>query len=162
MAILSPNFSPSTTGKRWETSNKFGAGARCEVFGARAAEPSPRLLPTTQARTLLFTMKWNQLTKGETRRVIYVENKDGNIDGTAARIDWVSFSKSGRTVYYRGRSLKKAKGGGIRGNYFDEETGEEYWISGVKKRGSNVHWAKSVEVLVDEDAAEEYELIIND
>ncbi len=107
-------------------------------------------------------MKNNQLTKGENRRVMYVENKDGDIDGVDARIGWVTSSKSGRTVYYRGKALKRAKGSGIRGNYFDEETGEEYWISGVKKRGSNARWAESTDITVDEDAIKEYEKILNE
>jgi len=107
-------------------------------------------------------MKNNQLTQGQNRRVMYVENKDGDIDGFSARIGWVEFSKSGRSVYYRGRTLKRAGGQGIRGNYYDEETREEYWISGVKKRGTNTHWAESVEVFIDEDAKEEYQRIINE
>lgn len=82
-------------------------------------------------------MKTNQLTQGQNRRIMYVENKDGDIDGASARIGWVEFSKSGRTVYYRGKSLKRATGGGIKGNHIDEDTGEEYWVSGIKKRGSN-------------------------
>lgn len=88
-----------------------------------------------------------------------MENKDGEIDGSAARIGWVEFSQSGKTVYYRGRILKRAKGGGVRGNHFDEQTGEEYWISGIKKRGSNTHWAEQTKVVVDPDAAKEYERI---
>ncbi len=107
-------------------------------------------------------MKRNQLTKGETRRVMYVENKDGEIDGVAARIGWVEFSKSGRTVYYRGRTLKRAKGGGIRGNHYDEATGEEYWISGIKIKGSNTHSAEPVTVSIDEDAVEEHSRLKND
>jgi len=107
-------------------------------------------------------MKNNQLTKGQNRRVMYVENKDGDIDGLSARIGWVEFSKSGRSVYYRDRTLKRAGGQGIRGNHYDEETREEYWISGVKKRGTNTHWAESVEVSIDEDAKEEYQRIINE
>jgi len=88
---------------------------------------------------------------------MYVENKEGLLDGANGRIGWVTFSKTGQTVYYRGRSLKKATGGGIRGNFFDTETGEEYWVSGVKKRGSNAHWAESnVSVEIDADALEEY------
>ncbi len=106
-------------------------------------------------------MKTNQLTKGEKRRVMYVENKDGEIDGIDARIGWVTFSKSGRSVYYRGKILKRAQRGGIRGNHFDEKTGEEYWISGIKKRGSNGHWAESSIITVDEDALEEYKRILN-
>ena len=101
-------------------------------------------------------MKTNQLTKGENRRVMYVENKEGNIDGVPARIGWVEFSKSGSSVYYRDKVLKKAKGGGIAGNFYDQETGEEYWVSGIKKRGSNAHPAESVKVEVDPDAMEEY------
>ena len=104
-------------------------------------------------------MKNNQLTKGENRRVMYVENKDGDIDGVSARIGWVEFSKSGLSVYYRGHTLKRSKGGGISGNHYDEETGEEYWVSGIKKRGSNSHWAESVDIFIDEDAKEEYERI---
>ena len=90
---------------------------------------------------------------------MYVENKEGDIDGADARIGWVTFSKTGRTVYYRGRALQRAKGQGILGNFFDTESGEEYWVSGVKKRGSNAHWAESVTVAVDSDAQDEYERI---
>ena len=107
-------------------------------------------------------MKKNQLTKGEKKRVIYIENKDGEIDGVNARIGWATFSKSGRSVYYREKTLKRAIRGGIRGNHFDEATGEEYWISGIKKRGSNTHWAESATVAVDDDALEEYKKILND
>jgi len=84
-------------------------------------------------------MKKNQLTKGLARRVMYIENKDGELDGTAARISWVEFSKSDLTVYYRNKSFSRAKGGGIAGNYIDLETGDEYWISGIKKKGTNSH-----------------------
>jgi hypothetical protein len=101
-------------------------------------------------------MKNSQLTRSQTRRLMYVENKEGHIDGVPARIGWVKFSKTGRTVYYRGKSLQVSKGGGVRGNFFDIETGEEYWVSGVKKRGSNAHYAEPVDPVVDDDALEEY------
>lgn len=104
----------------------------------------------------LYGMKKNQLTRGENKRIMYVENKDGDIDGVPGRIGWVTFSQTGRSVYYRGRTLKRAKGGGVRGNFFDEATGQEYWISGVKKEGSNTHWAESTKVEVDGDAVDEY------
>ena len=103
-------------------------------------------------------MKRNQLTKGENRRVMYVENKEGVIDGYPARIGWVEFSKSGMTVYYRGRNLKRSSRL-VRGNHIDEETGDEYWVSGVKKRGSNAHWAEPISIHVDADAREEYKRI---
>ena len=107
-------------------------------------------------------MKKNQLTKGESRRVMYVENKDGDIDGVSARIGWVEFSKSGLSVYYRGRKLKRSKGKGVRGNHFDEDTGEEYWVSGIKKKGSNIHWAETSDVVIDDDAKDEYARIKNE
>jgi hypothetical protein len=89
------------------------------------------------------------------RRVMYVENKDCDIDGVRARIGWVTFSKTGQTVYYRGRELTKANG--VSGNFLDVATGDEYWVSGIKKRGSNVHWAEAgVSVVVDADARDEY------
>lgn len=102
----------------------------------------------------------SQLTRGLSQRLMYVENKNGSIDGADARIGWVTFSKSGRTVYYRGRELLRMKGGGVRGNYFDCETREEYWVSGVKRRGSNVHPHERVAVLVDPDAADAYAELI--
>lgn len=107
-------------------------------------------------------MTTNQLTRGEKRRVMYVENKDGDIDGVPARIGWVSFSKTGLSVYYRGRTLKRTKGRGIRGNYRDEETGEEFWVSGLKGRGSNVHWAEPTKVTIDGDARDEYRRLRED
>ena len=98
----------------------------------------------------------NQLNRGLKRRLMYVENKDGKIDGVDARIGWVEFSRSGRTVYYRGRALQRLKGGGVRGNFFDASSGEEYWISGIKTRGSNTHWAEMTSVKIDADALNEY------
>jgi hypothetical protein len=99
--------------------------------------------------------KETQLTRGLKRRLMYVENKDGEVDGARARIGWVSFSKTGKTVYYRGRELAKANG--ISGNFLDVATRDEYWVSGIKKRGSNAHHAESgVSVIVDADAMDEY------
>lgn len=101
----------------------------------------------------------SQLTQGQKKRLMYVENKEGEIDGFNARIGWVEFSKTGRSIYYRNRILKRIKGGGIRGNYYCESTGEEYWVSGVKSKGSNAHWAESPNIGIDDDAKEEYEKI---
>jgi len=91
---------------------------------------------------------------------MYIENKSGTIDGAHARIGWVTVSKSGQTVYYRDRLLAKAKGGGIRGNFFDAVTSEEFWVSGIKKRGSNAHPAeRGVAIIIDDDAQAEYQAI---
>jgi hypothetical protein len=69
------------------------------------------------------------------KRVMYIERKAGELTG-AAPIGRVSFSKTGRTIYYDGRAFQSLKGQGFKANYFEVETGEEYWISGCKKDGS--------------------------
>ncbi len=103
---------------------------------------------------------YSQLTRGESERVMYVECKDGDIDGADARIGWVRYSKTGRSVYYRGLTLSAIGGRGGAGNFIDAETGTEYWVSGIKKRGSNLHPAESgKKVVVDEDARAAYEAI---
>jgi hypothetical protein len=96
-----------------------------------------------------------QLNRGLKRRLMYVENKDGHIDGADARIGWVAFSKSGRSIFYHGRELVSANG--VRGNFLDVKTREEFWVSGVKKRGSNVHWAEPASVEIDDDARQSYD-----
>jgi len=40
-------------------------------------------------------------------------------------------------VYFDDRALKRFNG--IQGNFYDVETLEEYWISGIKKDGTNRH-----------------------
>ncbi len=86
----------------------------------------------------------------------YIELKSGHGDRGPAWIARVRLSRSKTTVYFNGRALKKAKGGGISGNYFDVESGEEFWISGVKKNGEDRHWAGSGIVLVEASAVAEY------
>jgi len=97
----------------------------------------------------------SQLTKNLSKRVLYIENKNNG----EARIGWASFSKTAKTVYYKDKKLKRIKGGGISGNHYCEETNDEYWISGIKKTGSNAHWAESVNIQIDDDAKEEYKKI---
>lgn len=100
-------------------------------------------------------MKTNQLNKGNLTRLMYFENKRGLIDGVTARIGWAQFSKTGKSIKYRGLEFQSCKGRGNYANYFETISGDEYWISGVKKRGSNIHYAeKNVQCLVDEDAKE--------
>lgn len=102
----------------------------------------------------------SQLTRGNKTRVMYIELKSGHGDSGPARIGRVSFSKTGQTVYYRGKTFQRAKGGGISGNFFDVDSGEEYWISGVKKDRSDRHWAGSGPVEIDDDVREEYLALI--
>jgi len=92
---------------------------------------------------------------------MYVENKVASGDRGEARIGWVTFSKSGLSIYYRGKQFRRLKGGGIRGNYFDTASGDEYWISGVKKSGTNRHRTGGGEVEIDDDARDEYDAVMS-
>lgn len=87
-------------------------------------------------------------------RIMYIEYKgDDGIEGPA-RIGRVSFSKTGKSVYYRGRLFVGLRGMGFKANYADAETREFYWISGCKKDGTDALYSTTVEI--DEDAREEY------
>lgn len=88
-------------------------------------------------------------------RIMYIESKAGGLTGPA-RIGRVSFSKTGSTLYYGGRSFRSLKGAGFKSNYYDVETGEEYWISGPKKDGSDRLYGERVPVEIDDDVREEY------
>ena len=84
-------------------------------------------------------------------RLMYVEHKTGGHHGEAW-IGLVSFSKTGKTLYFNGRAYRSLKGRGLSSNYADVETGEQFWISGVKKRGSNRHRFGGGVVTVDRQA----------
>lgn len=88
-------------------------------------------------------------------KIMYIENKSKGHHGLAW-IGFAEFSKSGQTVYFDGKALKKLKIGGISGNHFDIETGEEYWVSGVKKNGQNRHQFGRGKIMIDKKSIDEY------
>lgn len=90
-------------------------------------------------------------------RIMYLEGKSGGLSGPA-RIGRVSFSRTGSTLHYGGREFQSLRGKGFKANYCDVETGEEFWISGPKKDGSDSLSGGVVEI--DEDIREEYWLRI--
>lgn len=92
---------------------------------------------------------------------MYIERKAGNLTGTA-RIGRVRFSKTGKTLYYRGKQLQSLKGNGFKANYSDLATGEDYWISGCKKDGADRLYGERLPIEIDDDAREEYWLTIRD
>jgi hypothetical protein len=93
------------------------------------------------------------------RELRYIELKSGYHDNGPASIGWVTFSKTGRTIYYQGKALRRIPKGGNGSNHWDVKTGEEYWVSGIKKNGEDRHWAGKGPVPIDDDAREEYERI---
>jgi hypothetical protein len=86
-------------------------------------------------------------------RIMYIELKSGD-DRGPAWIGRVRFSKSGRSLFYRGRTLARSQG--VSGNHVDINTGEEFWVSGFKKDGTDRHWAGGGRVEIDLDVLDEY------
>jgi len=89
-------------------------------------------------------------------RLVYVELKSGYSDNGPAWISIAGASKTGATVYSNGKAFKSLKGSGIGANFFDIETGEEYWISGIKKNSQDRHWAGGGEISIDRIAVDAY------
>ena len=86
-------------------------------------------------------------------RIMYIEDKSGGLSGPA-RIGRLTFSKTGKTIYYQGKSFRSLKGSGFKSNYFDVETHARYWISGPHRDGLDRLHGGTVEV--DDDVREEY------
>jgi hypothetical protein len=92
--------------------------------------------------------------------IVYVEIETGaNHDGKA----WIGkcfFSKTGQTIYFNGKVYRKWKG--FSSNYFDIETGNGFWISGVKKNGTDRHRLGKGIIEIDESIIPEYLKIIGE
>jgi len=95
---------------------------------------------------------------GHQTRIMYIERKAGNLTGPA-RIGRVTYSKTGATIYYRGKAFRSLKGG-FKANYYDVETGDEYWISGPRKDGLDALYPTNIAPEVDADVSDEYWNII--
>lgn len=92
---------------------------------------------------------------GHKTRIMYIENKAEGLTGPA-RIGRVTFSKTGLTIYYRGKEFQSLKGRGFKANYFDVATREQYWISGPRRDGKDALYATNIQPEIDEDVREEY------
>ena len=88
-------------------------------------------------------------------RIMYIEDKSCGLTGPA-RIGRVTFSKTGRTIYYGGRTFQSLKGHGFKANYYDVATGEHFWISGPKRSGGDSLYVSNVPIEIDDDIREEY------
>ena len=86
-------------------------------------------------------------------RIMYIEFKGDRIVGPA-RIGRVTFTRSGKSIFYRGRRFETLGGRGSKANFFDVETHDHYWISGCKKDGTDALYSTTVEV--DDDVRDEY------
>ncbi len=87
-------------------------------------------------------------------RIMYIERKGrrDHSDNAPARIGKVTFTKSGKTICYRGKTYSRANLGC--GNYREKGSGDEYWISGCKRNGGDRLFPGIIEI--DDDVREEY------
>ena len=91
---------------------------------------------------------------GKVSRIMYVESKAESLNGPA-RIGRVTFSKTGLSIYYKGKTFSRVKGF-KKANYRDRETHAEYWISGPHRDGKDRLYVSNIPVEIDDDVREEY------
>lgn len=92
--------------------------------------------------------------------IVYVEIETGANHNGKAWIGKCFYSKSGQTIYFNGNVYRKSKG--FSSNYFDIESGNGFWISGVKKNGNDRHKFGKGIIEIDQSIVEEYLKIINE
>ena len=130
------------------------------------------LLKKIMAHKLSYTISWDSTDsiplsetlpkefKLERSRIIYVEDKSEGLEGDA-RIGRVYFSKSGKTLYYRGKKFRSLRGSGFKANYYDVENGDWFWISGPRKDRNDRLYGGQAFVEIDEDVKTEYLRLIS-
>jgi hypothetical protein len=84
---------------------------------------------------------------------MYIESKAESLNGPA-RIGRVTFSKTGLSIYYDGKTFIRISG--YKTNYSRIDTHEEYWISGPRQDGLDRLYKSNLPVEIDEDVREEY------
>jgi len=92
--------------------------------------------------------------------IMYIESKAEGLEGPAV-IGRVYFSKSGKTLYYKGLKFQSLKGAGFKANYYETESGDHYWISGPRKDQSDRLYGGNSGVQIDDDIREEYLTLIS-
>ena len=93
--------------------------------------------------------------------LMYIELKTGYSDDGPAWIGYVRTSKSKKTIYFNDHAFQKYNGN--YSNYIDIENGDEYWISGLKKKEEQIVIGQGVEkIMIDRRAVNEYLAIIGE
>jgi hypothetical protein len=97
-------------------------------------------------------------------RIMYVQLKTGyNTDAGPAWITKLRFTRSWRTAYFRGRTLRRVTGtarANFDTNFYDIESKEEYWISGPKRDRTDGRYSRR-QPEVDPDVRPEYEALLD-
>jgi hypothetical protein len=86
----------------------------------------------------------------------YIELKSGCSQNGPAWIARVSVSKTARTVYFAGKALKRTSKARTAANHYDLETGQEYWVSGIKKNGRDRHRPAAGKIQIEASAVGDY------
>ena len=93
--------------------------------------------------------------KNSRSKIMYIEDKSDGLVGDA-RIGRVFLSKTGKTLYYRGLTFQSLKGSGFKANFYEVNTGSEFWISGPRKDQNDKLYGGNQGVEIDEDVEHEY------
>ena len=88
-------------------------------------------------------------------RIMLGERKDGPRTDEAS-IGRVSFSKSEKTLYYRGMSLQSTRVKAGKTCYEDIISGDSYQVAAARKDGADVQSLSGIVVGIDENARDEY------
>ena len=89
-------------------------------------------------------------------RIMYIEDKSSGLSA-AGRIGRVTYSKTGVTLRYAGRTFQSLKGAGFKANFYDVETGAHFWISGPRRDGADGLYGRITQPSdVDADVADDY------
>ena len=76
-------------------------------------------------------------------------------------IGFGEYSKSRKTVYFNDQAFQSCKGRGVGANFYDLESQDEYWISGIKREGGDRHWAGGGKINIEEKIIEEYLTLVD-
>jgi len=94
---------------------------------------------------------------------MYLQLKTGyTADRGPAWIAFVRFTRTWRTAYVHGRTLRRVTGApqaNFDSNFYDVDTGEEFWMSGPKRDRTDGRYSNQ-QPLVDDDARERYEAFL--
>ncbi|MFG2493385.1 hypothetical protein ACGFSD_20375 [Streptomyces caniferus] len=94
------------------------------------------------------------------RRITFVQLKTGyDTDRGPSWIGWVNFSKTWSTAYFHGRTLRRGEGM-FDANFYDVETGEEFWVSGPKRDRTDTRYGPS-DPEIESDAADAYRAFLD-
>jgi hypothetical protein len=91
-------------------------------------------------------------------RVVFVQLKTGyETDRGPCWICRAHFTKTWQSVQFHGRTLRRQQG--VRGNFVDVESGEEWWVSGPKRDQTDARYSWQQPV-VDDEVRAEYEAFL--